>query len=297
MGRRFRDHARAKETLMADLSYGTFINDPIDELHALYGNVLMDTSYALASAVSVIIFALYLVASAGSLEGILLFFFRYTGRLTLSFGILRFYYQPMTWLGTNLSFHQLAPAICDHFVSVMDMKRMDIMFAYLTHIMLSMQAPAWDWRLQLVAATGEGVVTIFKAACWVSIALSYIAVGAFNLLLPLVVWTIMVPSLSYLFRNAYTAIWEYSFYRIMASAIVFCASTSLMAFLYNTFNGNYDLALFAAILGKMIALMLAWVCALIRIGVWVSNFWRGGSSGGGLFGNFVTGIRRGVVNG
>jgi hypothetical protein len=279
---------------MADLSYSTFINDPIDELHTLYGDVFLGAGTALQSAVEVIIFGLYLMAYGPNLVAVFRFFIRYVLRMTFVHFVLNYYYKPIGFLHTNLSFHQVPPAVCDYFVSQLDMRRMDVMFAYLQTIMLHMDVPEWNWQLRLAASVGEGIVTLFQAACWVSIAISYIAVGVFTLLLPLVVWTLMIPGLSHMFWNAWNAIWQYSFYRIMAAAIVFCASTSVMAFMYNSFHGSYDPALFVAIMAKMLALMLAWVCALWRIGTWVSDFWRGSSGGGTMFGNFLSSMRRGI---
>jgi hypothetical protein len=280
--------------MATDLSYSTFINDPIDELHTLYGDVFLGAGTALQSAVEVIIFGLYLMAYGPNLVAVFRFFIRYVLRMTFVHFVLNYYYKPIGFLHTNLSFHQVPPAVCDYFVSQLDMRRMDVMFAYLQTIMLHMDVPAWNWQLDLSAKAGTLMISIFQAACWFSIGISYIAVGVFTLLLPLVVWTLMIPGLSHMFWNAWNAIWQNAFYRIMASAIVFCASTSVMAFMFNSFHGNYDPALFVALLGKMLALMFTWVAALFRIGTWVSDFWRGSSSGSAGFGNFVSSMRKGL---
>jgi hypothetical protein len=95
---------------------------------------------------------------------------------------------------------------------------------------------------------------------------SYGMVGVITLVLPLLLWMLMVPALSHIPRNAIHALWENAFYRVVASAVVFCAATSVSSFLTDSFHGQYDADTFTAVAPKMIGLMFAWVLIGMRAG-------------------------------
>jgi hypothetical protein len=75
-----------------------FINDPIDELHTLYGDVFLGAGGALQSAVEVIIFGLYLMAYGPNLVAVFRFFIRYVLRMTFVHFVLNYYYKPIGFL-------------------------------------------------------------------------------------------------------------------------------------------------------------------------------------------------------
>jgi hypothetical protein len=162
----------------------------------------------------------------------------------------------------------------------MDVRRMDIMINQLSTFTAGIEAPLLQWKLQLVAAIGETAVTFFQAACWYAVGSSYATVGVLTLLGPLVFWTIMVPSLSSYFTGWAQSLWQHASYRLFASALVFCASTSMITFMSRAFHETYDIMQLSAILPKMIALMAFWVMMIFRLGSLVSDMRSGASSAG-----------------
>jgi hypothetical protein len=128
---------------------------------------------------------------------------------------------------------------------------------------------------------------MYEALLWAAIPVSYDAVAVLSLLLPLLVWTLMVPGLSHMFTACYTAIWQAAFYRVVAAAIVFCAATSTLAFLAHELHNDYSVEEFVAVFPKLAGLMISWLLAFLVIGHFTSDFFKGTSSGSNGFGGFL----------
>jgi hypothetical protein len=263
---------------MADLGYD-LVQDPIDEFTTRYGDLFLGSSHNVFLAVSGIVLVFNLIVY-GMEGGLLRMLVRYSVRFVLVDMLYKYYYQPVTFLHTSLSLHQIPPAICDYFVNQMELRRMDVMINQLSTFIDGMDAPLGQWKLQLIAATGEAAVTAFQAVCWYAVGASYGLVGILTVVGPLTFWMLMVPSLSQYFFNWAQSLWQHASYRLFAGALVFCAATSVMTFLTRTFHGQYDIMTFAKVLGKMIAVMGFWVMLIFRLGAVVSDVWKGASSAG-----------------
>jgi hypothetical protein len=263
---------------MADPGYDLVI-DPLDEMTTLYGDLLNSSGHNIFLAVSGIVLLTNLFVY-GAQGGLLRMMIRYSVRFVAVETLYKYYYQPLSFLHTSLSIHQIPTAIFSYYVNQMDIRRMDIMINQLSTFTAGIEAPLLQWKLQLVAAIGETAVTFFQAACWYAVGSSYATVGVLTLLGPLVFWTIMVPSLSSYFTGWAQSVWQHASYRLFASALVFCASTSMITFMSRAFHGNYDIMQLSAILPKMIALIGFWVMMIFRLGSLVSDMRSGASSAG-----------------
>src|SRR3982750_1416018 len=279
---------------MADLGYDLVL-DPLDEMTTLYGDLLSNSGHNifLVVAGTVLVFNLALYGAQG---GILRMLIRYTVRFIAVDTIYKFYYQPLSFFHTSLSLHQIPGAICDYYVNQMDLRRMDIMINQLSTFSAGIDAPLMQWKLQLVAATGEAAVTAFQAVCWYAVGASYATVGVLTLLGPLTFWTLMVPSLSGWFWSWLQSLWGHASYRLFAGALVFCAATSIMTFLSRTFHGVFDIIQFASILPKMLALMAFWVMLIFRLGSLVSDVRSGASSAGSNMIGAMVSARKGHIH-
>jgi hypothetical protein len=264
--------------IMADLQYDIIL-DPLDEMTTLYGDLFNGSGHNIFLAVSGIVLLCNLFVY-GAQGGLLRMMINFSTRFVAVETLYRFYYQPLSFLHTSLSIHQVPTAICSYYVDQMDLRRMDIMMNQLSTFIDGVNAPLMQWKLQLVAAIGETAVTFFQAACWFAVGSSYATVGILTLLGPLVFWTLMVPSLSSYFTGWAQSVWQHASYRLFAGALVFCASTSMITFLSRSFHGTYDIVQFSAILPKMIALMGFWVMMIFRLGSLVSDMRTGASSAG-----------------
>jgi hypothetical protein len=263
---------------MAGPGYDLVIN-PLDEMTTLYGDLFNGSGHNIFLAVSGIVLLCNLFVY-GAQGGLLRMMIRYSLRFVAVETLYKYYYQPLSFLHTSLSIHQIPAAIFDYYADQMDLRRMDIMINQLSTFIDGIHAPLFDWKLQLVAAIGETAVTFFQAACWFAVGSSYATVGILTLLGPLVFWTLMVPSLSSYFTGWAQSLWQHASYRLFASALVFCASTSMITFMSRAFHETYDITQLAIILPKMIALMAFWVMLIFRLGSLVSDMRSGASSAG-----------------
>jgi hypothetical protein len=264
----------------------SYISDPLNELLSTYTGTLVVIGDAILQSVTGAIMILYLCVYGWTWVGLVRFLVRYIVRLFLANAILGYYDRPMSWIA-GYKFHQIPSEVCDTIVSYLDLRRMDAMLSFFKDYLARLNVPGIDWALKPLVWSGQLVITIYEALLWAAIPVSYEAVAILTLLLPLFVWTLLLPGLSYLFSNCYGAIWQSAFYRVTAAAIVFCAATSTLAFLTHELHGDYSVEQFVAVYPKMVGLMFSWLLAFLVVGHFVSDIFKGGSSAGNGFGGFI----------
>jgi hypothetical protein len=266
----------------------SYVSDPLNELLAAFTGTFVGIGDTVLQSVTGLIMILYLAVYGWSWIGMLRFLFRYLVRLILCNAILGYYDRPMSFV-QGYKFHQIPSEVCDTLVSYLDLRRMDAMLAFFKDYLatLSNGSHVLDWSLKPMVWMGQLTITIYEALLWAAIPVSYEAVSILTLLLPLFVWTIMIPGLSYLFSNCYSAIWQAAFYRVTAAAIVFCATTSVLSFLAHELHGDYSVEQFVAVYPKLVGLMISWLLAFLVVGHFTSDLFKGTSSGGNSFGGFI----------
>jgi hypothetical protein len=70
------------------------------------------------------------------------------------------------------------------------------------------------------------------------------------------------------------SVWQYSFYRVVATALCFVASGVWTTFESRLIHGDYSLANFVFILPKMIAITVGLIWLVLRIGTMVSDLFK-----------------------
>jgi hypothetical protein len=279
---------------MADLGYDLVLN-PVSEMTTLYGDFFSSSGHNIFLAVSGIVLLCNLFVY-GATGGLLRMLIRYAVRFVAVDTIYRYYYQPVSFLHTGLSLHEIPGAICDYYVNQLDLRRMDIMINQLSTFANGIEAPLMQWKLQVVASIAEAGITAFQAVCWYAVGSSYAIVGVLTLLGPLTFWTLMVPSMSGWFWSWLQSLWGHASYRLFAGALVFCASTSMMTFLSRTFHGAFDIIQLAAVLPQMLAMMAFWVMLIFRLGSLVSDMRSGASSAGSNMIGAMMSARKGHIH-
>lgn len=279
---------------MADLGYDLVLN-PVSEMTTLYGDFFSNSGHNIFLAVSGIVLLCNLFVY-GAQGGLLRMLIRYSVRFVAVDTIYRYYYQPVSFLHTGLSLHEIPGAICDYYVNQLDLRRMDIMINQLSTFANGIEAPLMQWKLQVVASIAEAGITAFQAVCWYAVGSSYAIVGVLTLLGPLTFWTLMVPSMSGYFWSWLQSLWGHASYRLFAGALVFCASTSMMTFLSRTFHGAFDIIQLAAVLPQMLAMMAFWVMLIFRLGSLVSDMRSGASSAGSNMIGAMLSARKGHIH-
>ncbi|MFL6465958.1 MAG: hypothetical protein ACJ73N_16305 [Bryobacteraceae bacterium] len=260
---------------MPDLTF-SYVQDPIDALASRYGDFNLNYGYKAFLTVSAIVLIWELMKKGFAPEGLLNFFVKYGLRFVFVNAVYTFYYAPLAF---GLSLHELPSAVCTFLARRMDMGVLDVMYNQLAGFM-NQSGGVFEFgiKLRIGAAIGETAIVFFQAWCWWAMIVSYGMVGVITGVLPLLLWMLMVPALAHIPRNAIHALWENAFLRVVASAVVFCAATSVSSFLADTFHGQYDVDTFTAVAPKMIGLMFAWVLIGMRAGTANSDIFKGTAS-------------------
>lgn len=271
-----------------------YVSDPLNELLSNYSGTFVGIGDTVLQSVTGLIMILYLCVYGWTWIGLFRFMSRYLVRLILCNAILGYYDRPMPFIG-GYKLHQIPSEVCDTLVGYLDLKRLDAMLAFFKDYMAGMSVPGTSWSipiLQPMIWIGNITVTIYEAILWAAIPVSYEAVSVLTLFLPLFVFTLMLPGLSYIFKNCASAIWQAAFYRVVAAAIVFCAATSTLAFLAKELHGDYSVEQFLAVYPKMVGLMLSWILSFLWVGHLTSDVFKGTSSSGngfaGTAGGFIS---------
>jgi hypothetical protein len=273
--------------LVADFHY---VSDPLNELLTAYADTFVGIGDTVLQGITGGIMILYVIVYGWSFAGLFRFLARYLVRLVACNAILGYYDKPMVFAG-GYKLHQIPSEACDALVSYLDMRRMDALFGFCKDYLASLNVSGTDWALRPMLWIGETFITMYEAVLWAAIPVSYEAVAVLTLLLPLFVFTLMIPGLSHLFWNCVSGIWEAAFYRVVAAALVFCAATSTLSFLARELNGDYSVEEFIVVLPKMCGLMLSWLLAFLVVRHLTSAIFKGhsvSSSGLGGFGGFMS---------
>lgn len=269
--------------ILADYAY---VTDPLNEMLTRHADVFVSIGDTVLQSVTGLIMILFLAVYGLSWVGLMRFIFRYFVRLSLCNVFLYYYDRPMSFL-QGYKLHQIPSEVCDTLVSYLDLRRLDIMLAFFKDYLASLNAHNTDWALRPLLWIGEACVVLYEGLLWAAIPVSYDAVAVLTLLLPLLTFTIMIPGLSHMFSNCFGAIWQAAFYRVTAAALVFCAATSVLAFLAHELHGDYSVEEFVAVYPKMVGLMFSWLLAFLVVGHLTSDFFKGSSSAGNGFGGFI----------
>jgi type IV secretory pathway VirB6-like protein len=118
--------------------------------------------------------------------------------------------------------------------------------------------------------------------------LGFIAIGIGNLLGPLFIPWLIIPRLSWLFWNWLQFMLQYSFYRVVASALVYVWTRVIVQFFTNSVHGDYTLAHFLLLLVPFGMLNIGLFFSIFKITSFVSDLFKGtAAAGGGLTGSLA----------
>ena len=132
---------------------------------------------------------------------------------------------------------------------------------------------------QLLAAGGVTIV-------------GFIAVGLGTVCGPLFIPWLLVPRMSWLFWNWIQFMLQYSFYRVVSSALIAVWTSVLVTFIDSSVHGDYTLAHFLVMLVPMGMLNIGMMFSVFRITSFVSDLFKGtAAAGGGMVGSVATVIR------
>jgi type IV secretory pathway VirB6-like protein len=218
---------------------------------------------------------------------------QFFGLFLVAEALLRYYNAPLPFTGS--SFHQLLPDAAEQLAKNIDLAGLNTMLERITAIVNGTERPSVFNPLELVMfvllllnmVIAEGLV--FGIAI-----LGFIGIGLGSLLGPLFIPWLVVPKVSWLFWNWFSFMLQYSFYQVVASALVFVWTNLIATFLDKAFHGDYSLAHVAVLLLPLGVLNFGMFFSMFRITSFVNDLFRGTASTGAGFAASLAGSVRGA---
>jgi hypothetical protein len=281
----------------ANIDYIGSVTAAIDDLVTAGSPVFLTTGNELLTAIGVIMLVIYglkwATHSASShhpefdFPGVIQFF----ALFLVAEAMLRYYNVPLPW--ANSSFHQILPDTARQLAATIDLTGMDALLSRINSVVMTTERPGvTDPLMFLVYFTIMIDMIAIEGILFAVTILGFIAVGIGSVLGPIFIPWLIVPRLSWLFWNWIQFMLQYSFYRVVASALTFVWSTVLLKFFDNAVQGDYTLAHFLIMLVPLGMLNIGMIFSVFRITSFVSDLFKGtAAAGGGMVGSVATVIR------
>jgi type IV secretory pathway VirB6-like protein len=217
--------------------------------------------------------------------------FHFFGLFLVAEMMLRYYNVPLPMIGSSV--HQVLPEIGRQLSSNIDLASLDTLLAHIAAIATGTERPSIFNPLELFvfASIMVDMIAIEGILFGVTI-LGFVAVGIGSLLGPLFIPFLVVPRLNWLFWNWLSFMLQYSFYQVVASALVFVWTNVLVNFIDRSIHGDYTLAHFFVLLIPLGMLNIGLAFSVFRITSFVSDLFKGAAAAGGnLTGSVATVVK------
>lgn len=205
--------------------------------------------------------------------------------------LLRYYNAPLPWTSSN--FHQLFPDTARQLAATIDLSSLNTLIAQINGIVTGTERPGiTDPLMLLIYGTILFDMILIEGILFAVTILGFVAIGIGSVLGPIFIPWLIVPRLSWLFWNWVQFMLQYSFYRVVASALTYVWTTVLVNFLSSTVHGNYSLAHFFLLIVPLGMLNIGMFYSVFKITSFVSDLFKGtAAAGSGLVGGVATFIR------
>lgn len=279
------------------VDYVTMITSSIDNLVASDSPVFMSMGNQLLTAIGVIMLVTYglkwALHSASrhhpefDFPGVIHFF----AMFLIAELLMRYYNTPLPWTGSSV--HQLLPDTGRQLAGIIDLSSLNNLLAAIKDATEKSQKPSVMDPLMVFVYVGVLIDMLLVEGILFGVTiLGFIAVGIGNLLGPLFIPWLIVPRVSWLFWNWIQFMLQYSFYRVVASALVYVWANVIVHFFTNSVRGDYTLAHFLALLVPFGMLNVGLFFSIFKVTSFVSDLFKGtASAGGGLTGSLAGFIR------
>ena len=142
------------------------------------------------------------------------------GMFLLAEALLRYYDAPLPF--TNSSFHQLLPNAAADLAKNIDLASLNTMLQRIKAILDGTERPSVFNPFELVMFVGLLLnMAVAEGLAFATAIVGFVGIGIGSLLGPLFIPWLVVPKVSWLFWNWFSFMLQYSFYQVVASALVF----------------------------------------------------------------------------
>jgi type IV secretion system protein VirB6 len=281
-------HAQTLPSTPAVLDYITFGTQAIDDLVTSHMELFVADGLRLANVLAVLVLTMKAIGwmfhgvSSWHAHFALGPLIEFLGKLACVLILLHYYNNPLP--GSAVSFHQIFSYTGRLIGASIDLQILNDFLARCAEVLKNLQKPISfdvigiaEYLYVLVnLALIEGilfVITIF----------GFIAIGIGSLVGPLFIPLLLVPNLSSLFWRWVNSMMVYSFYQVVAKAMIFVWCHIVVAFFSNAIHGDYSIGGFLYLLVPFGMLNVGFIFSLSRVPSLAAEYFGGlGSVGASL---------------
>jgi TrbL/VirB6 plasmid conjugal transfer protein len=206
--------------------------------------------------------------------------------------MMRYYNTPLPW--TSSSFHQLLPDTGRQLAGIIDLSSLNTLLTAINDATHQAQKPDNDFLMVFVYVCVLIDMVLVEGALFAVTILGFIAIGIGSLLGPLFIPWLIVPRVSWLFWNWIQFMLQYSFYRVVSSALVYVWANAIVRFFTNSIQHNYSLPHLLLLIVPFGILNIGLFFSIFKITSFVSDLFKGtAAAGSGMVGN-MAGVIRGA---
>lgn len=281
------------------VDYVTSVTGAIDNLVTSGGGVFVSTGNQILTALAVIMLVVCGLRLAGesasrhhgefAFPALIQFF----ALFLIAEALMRYYMVPLPW--TNVSVSRLLPDTARFFAGTLDLSGLDTLLGKIGGIVSGAEQPSFLNPVMIfVYFTILIDMIMIQGVLFAANILAFVFIGIGSLLGPLFIPWLVVPKLSWLFWNWVQFMLQYSFYRVVASALTYIWATVLVNFIDKSVHGDYTLAHFLILLVPLGILNVGLLFSVFKIGAVVSDLFKGAASAGSGFTGGLTGAIAGA---
>lgn len=226
------------------------------------GLLLAEGSNWLRSLAIIMLVVLGIRVAVGSTPSALAAFLHFGTVFLIAVALLHYYSTPLPFAGVSV--HQLLPETARQIAAKIDQSALQDAVNQLNHLIDVCPMPAFPFHpIEIVTyLLFIGAIWCMQGLMFALNSVGFIAVGIGVVLGPLFIPWLVVPRLSWLFWNWISYMVSWSFFQVVASALVSVWSHAIIAFINATFNGEISLGQGFALVAPLILLTLAmaWTC-------------------------------------
>lgn len=292
----------AQATIPVDsgtVDYITPITNAIDNLVTAGGGVFLTTGSQILTAIGAIMLVVYglkLAAESASRHHgefpfpALIHFF---ALFLIAEALLRYYNAPLPW--TSVSVSRILPDTARYFSGVIDLSVLNTLLGKINAIVTGTERPSLFnplmigvyWLILIDMIIIQGVLFAVNM-------IAFVFIGIGSLLGPIFIPWLVVPRLNWLFWNWVQFMLQYSFFRVVASALTYIWATVLVQFIDHSVHGDYSLAHFLILLVPLGILNIALAVTVFKVSSVVSDLFKGTASAGTGLSGRLAGMVRGA---
>lgn len=262
------------------VDYVTTITDAIDSLVTADGGVFITAGHQILTSIGIIMLVVCGLRLAGEsasrhhgefgFPALIQFFAVFLVAETL----MRYYQAPLPW--TSVSVSRLLPDTARFFAGTLDLTVLDNLLTKVNAIVSGTEQPSFLNPLMIVVYFSILLdMVLIQGILFAVNILAFVFIGIGSLLGPLFIPWLVVPKLSWLFWNWVQFMLQYSFYRVVASALTYVWATVLVTFIDKSVHGDYTLAHFLLLLVPLGVLNIGLLYSVFKIGSVVSDLFKG----------------------